>query len=140
MSLIEENIQKLMVMGFPDEEIIRKALNKADNDVNEAVTYLTDPNFGHDELLLNSNESIAPPLIGPLTREQLEQQQQQQIVRWKDEDFRSSFFFFSFFDSDFVLKSFNIEQHWWTRFQFFHHQRFSRFRNESLRRQLVNSL
>jgi len=80
MSLIEENIQKLMVMGFPNEEIIRKALNKADNDVNEAVTYLTDPNFGHDDLLLNSNEIMAPPLIGPLTREQLEQQQQQQII------------------------------------------------------------
>ena len=86
MSLTEENIQKLVSMGFPDQDLIRKALNKADNDVNEAVSYLTDPNFGHDDLLLPSNDALAPPLIGPLTREQLElQQQQQQIVRHDDE-------------------------------------------------------
>ena len=76
---MEENMETLINMGFTDRELNLKALNKAGNDISEAVTYLTNPDFGHDEVMIASE----PPtnFIGPLTKEQVEQQQNQQIVK-----------------------------------------------------------
>ena len=72
-------METLINMGFTDRELNRKALNKAGNDIAEAVTLLTGPNFFNDDVII-PNEPSPPPtstFIGPLTREQLEQQQQQ---------------------------------------------------------------
>ncbi len=73
-------METLINMGFTDRELNRKALNKAGNDISEAVTILTGPNFFNDDVMI-PNESLPPPtttFIGPLTKEQIEQQQQQQ--------------------------------------------------------------
>lgn len=72
-------METLISMGFTDRELNRKALNKAGNDIAEAVTLLTGPNFLNDDVIIPNEPS--PPtnstFIGPLTREQIEQQQQQ---------------------------------------------------------------
>lgn len=77
---MEENMETLISMGFTDRELNRKALSKAGNDISEAVGLLTGPNFANDDAIIH-NEPSPPPLnstfIGPLTKEQLEQQQQQ---------------------------------------------------------------
>ena len=70
-------METLISMGFTDRELNRKALNKAGNDIPEAVTLLTSPNFLNDDVIIPNEPSPPPAFIGPLTREQLEQQQQQ---------------------------------------------------------------
>jgi hypothetical protein len=79
---MEENMETLINMGFTDRELNRKALTKAGNDIAEAVTILTGPSYFNDDVMI-PNEPIPPPttplaFIGPLTKEQIEQQQQQQ--------------------------------------------------------------
>lgn len=74
-------MEALIAMGFPNRELNRSALTKANNDISEAVTYLTNPTYTNDDVII-PNESPPPPsipaFIGPLTKEQVEQQQQQQ--------------------------------------------------------------
>lgn len=78
---MEENIDTLVSMGFTDRELNRKVLNKAGNDIAEAVTILTGPNcFNDDVMISNEPTTTTSTFIGPLTKEQLEQQQQQQQI------------------------------------------------------------
>ena len=44
MDVNEEHVHTLLTMGFPFESEIRKALRFAKNDLNEAVSYLTNEN------------------------------------------------------------------------------------------------
>lgn len=86
-------METLISMGFTDRELNRKALNKAGNDISEAVGLLTAPGFGTDDTIIHNEPSPPPPnstFIGPLTKEQLEQQQQQHqhMVRRKKSDFK----------------------------------------------------
>ncbi|UJR13683.1 hypothetical protein I4U23_000695 [Adineta vaga] len=85
LSNMEENMETLIAMGFPNRDLNRTALTKAGNDISEAVTFLTNPTYPNDDVII-PNESPPPPpptsttFIGPLTKEQVEQQQQQQTV------------------------------------------------------------
>ncbi len=72
---MEENMETLIAMGFADRELNRKALTKASNDINEAVTILTNPTYLNDDVIIPNEPAT---FIGPLTKEQVEQQQ---IVR-----------------------------------------------------------
>ncbi|CAF0953347.1 unnamed protein product [Adineta ricciae] len=78
---MEENMESLIAMGFTNRELNRSALTKANNDISEAITYLTNPTYTNDDVII-PNESPPPPsipaFIGPLTKEQVDQQQQQQ--------------------------------------------------------------
>jgi len=74
---MEENMETLVAMGFADRELNRKALTKAANDINEAVTILTNPTYLNDDVIIPNEPAT---FIGPLTKEQVDQQQQQ-IVR-----------------------------------------------------------
>jgi hypothetical protein len=76
---MDENIETLVTMGFNDRELNRKALNKAGNDIGEAVTFLTGSTFFNDDVMIpNEPATTTSNFIGPLTKEQIEQQQQQQ--------------------------------------------------------------
>lgn len=79
MLTMEDNIQSLISMGFVDRDLNRKALIKANNDISEAVSFLTSSTYYGDDALMPT-ETMTSTFIGPLTREQLEQQQQQQTV------------------------------------------------------------
>jgi hypothetical protein len=75
---MEENIETLINMGFTDRELNRKVLNKAGHDIAEAVTILTGPNYFTDDVIIPNEPATtttSPPFIGPLTKEQIEQQQ-----------------------------------------------------------------
>lgn len=72
---MEENMEALIAMGFSDRELNRKALTKAGNDINEAVTILTNPTYLNDDVIIPNEPTTS--FIGPLTKEQVEQQQQQ---------------------------------------------------------------
>jgi hypothetical protein len=72
---MDENIETLVTMGFTDRELNRKALNKAGNDIGEAVTFLTGSTFFNDDVII-PNEPTTSNFIGPLTKEQIDQQQQ----------------------------------------------------------------
>lgn len=65
-------------MGFINREVNRKALIKANNDVSEAVTLLTNYNYfdEYENDVHLSNESAL--LISPPAKDSFEQQQQQQ--------------------------------------------------------------
>jgi hypothetical protein len=65
-------------MGFTDRELNRKALNKAGNDIAEAVTILTGSHYFNDDVMIPNESLPSTTFIGPLTKEQIEQQQQQQ--------------------------------------------------------------
>ena len=75
MATLDDNLDKLFIMGFTDREMNRKALSKADNDISEAVTILTGSTFFNDDVIIPTENTST--FIGPLTKEQLEQQQQQ---------------------------------------------------------------
>ncbi|CAF1524803.1 unnamed protein product, partial [Rotaria sp. Silwood1] len=80
---MEENMETLISMGFTDRELNRKALNKAGNDIGEAVTYLTGSTFFTDDSIIPNESRSTSTFIGPLTKEEMEHQQQhqqQQIV------------------------------------------------------------
>lgn len=80
---MEDNIESLVCMGFPDRELNREVLIKADNDISEAVTILTTSSYYRDEPPAPM-ETSPDAFIGPRTKEQAEQeQQQQQTVREK---------------------------------------------------------
>jgi hypothetical protein len=72
---MEESMETLINMGFTDRELNRKALSKAGNDIAEAVTILTGPNFFNDDVIISNEPTTTSTFIGPLTKEQLEQQQ-----------------------------------------------------------------
>ena len=76
-------METLINMGFTDRELNRKALNKAGNDIAEAVTILTGPNYFHDDVIIPNESLPTTTFIGPLTKEQIEQQQQQ-MVGWRE--------------------------------------------------------
>ncbi|CAF4112559.1 unnamed protein product [Rotaria sp. Silwood2] len=78
MLTMEDHIQSLISMGFIDRDLNRKALIKANNDISEAVTILTSSDYYNDDILIPT-ETMASTIIGPLTKEQLEQQQQQTV-------------------------------------------------------------
>jgi hypothetical protein len=79
MLTMEDHIQSLISMGFVDRELNRRALVKANNDIGEAVTILTGSNYFNDDILIPTEiTTTTPTFIGPLTKEQLEQQQQQE--------------------------------------------------------------
>ncbi len=71
-------------MGFINRESNRKALIKTNNDISEAVTILTSYNYFDDD---DDDDDIYIPaettFIGPLTKEQVEQQEK---VRRKKEN------------------------------------------------------
>lgn len=70
-------METLISMGFTDRDLNRKALDRAGNDINDAVTYLTGSAFFNDDVIPPNDSTF----IGPLTKEQMEQQQQnRQIV------------------------------------------------------------
>ncbi len=75
-------METLINMGFTDRELNRKALAKAGNDIAEAVTILTGPNYFNDDVIIPNEPpqttTTTSAFIGPLTKEQIEQQQQQQ--------------------------------------------------------------
>jgi uncharacterized UBP type Zn finger protein len=75
MLTMEDHIQSLISMGFVDRELNHKALIKANNDISEAVTILTSTNYYHDDVVIPT-ETTTSTFIGPLTKEELEQQQQ----------------------------------------------------------------
>jgi ubiquitin carboxyl-terminal hydrolase 9/24 len=52
MEIDEEHVSTLLAMGFPSEVECRKALRLANNDLNEAVAYLTNdhPTSSYDTL------------------------------------------------------------------------------------------
>lgn len=52
----EQHITTLLCMGFPDPDVIRKALRLAKNDINEAVALLTNesPGLGYGYELMES--------------------------------------------------------------------------------------
>ena len=80
---MEDNIQSLIAMGFIDRDLNRKALTKTNNDIGEAISILTNPNYFIDDVIIPPETSTST-FIGPLTKEQVEQQQQQQMVRKKN--------------------------------------------------------
>jgi uncharacterized UBP type Zn finger protein len=73
MLTMEDHIQSLISMGFVNRDLNRKALIKGNNDISEAVTILTSFNYFNDDVL-NPTEATST-FIGPLTKEQVEQQQ-----------------------------------------------------------------
>jgi len=75
MSTMEDHIQSLISMGFIDRDLNRKVLIKSNNDISEAVTILTSYNYFNDEDFLSTETTTSTMFIGPLTKEQLEQQQ-----------------------------------------------------------------
>ena len=77
---MDESLEKLINMGFTDRELIFRALHRAGNDINEAVTLLTDPNFCNNDITTSNESSTTSTFIGPLTKEQIEQQEQQTVV------------------------------------------------------------
>ena len=80
---MDENIETLVSMGFNDRDLNRRALNKADNDISEAVTFLTGNTFFTDDVIIpaETTTTTMSTFIGPLTKEQLEQQQMVRSVR-----------------------------------------------------------
>ena len=78
MLTMEDHIQSLISMGFIDRDLNRKVLIKANNDISEAVTILTSYNYFNDDDFIPI-ETTTSTFIGPLTKEQLEQQQQQMV-------------------------------------------------------------
>jgi uncharacterized UBP type Zn finger protein len=79
---MEDHIQSLISMGFINRDLNRKALIKSNNDISEAVTILTSYNYFNDEDFLPI-EISSTTFIGPLTKEQVEQQQQQMVRKKK---------------------------------------------------------
>jgi uncharacterized UBP type Zn finger protein len=77
MLTMEDHIQSLISMGFIDRDLNRKVLIKSNNDISEAVTLLTSYNYFNDDDddVRLSSEATTTTFIGPLTKEQLEQQQ-----------------------------------------------------------------
>lgn len=59
----EQHITTLLCMGFPDPDVIRKALRLAKNDINEAVALLTNESpglgYGYEPM-----ESGPAPVLG----------------------------------------------------------------------------
>ncbi len=73
---MEDHIQSLISMGFIDRDLNRKVLIKSNNDISEAVTLLTSYNyFNDDDDDVRLSSEATTTFIGPLTKEQLEQQQ-----------------------------------------------------------------
>jgi hypothetical protein len=79
---MEESMETLINMGFTDRELNRKVLNKAGNDIAEAVTILTNPNYFNDDVVIPNEPTTTTTstFIGPLTKEQLQHQQQQMVI------------------------------------------------------------
>ncbi|CAF2054268.1 unnamed protein product [Rotaria magnacalcarata] len=77
---MEENVETLISMGFTDRDLNRKALEKAGNDIGDAVTFLTGSTFFNDDVSIPNESRTTSTFIGPLTKEQMEQQQQQQQI------------------------------------------------------------
>lgn len=96
MTTIESNIDTLVSMGFTDREINRRVLRQADNDISEAVTLLTGPNFIPDDLMIPA-EPQTSTFIGPLTKEQIEQQKMVLLILID---------FFSSLDRNFIINRF----------------------------------
>ena len=84
---MDENIETLVSMGFTDRDLNRRALHKADNDISEAVSFLTGSTpFTDDSIIPTESTTTMSTFIGPLTKEQLEQQQMVRSVRslWRE--------------------------------------------------------
>ncbi|CAF1420031.1 unnamed protein product, partial [Adineta steineri] len=84
---MEATMDNLIAMGFSDRELNLKALSKAGNDINEAITFLTNPTCFNDDVIIPKESTT---FIGPLTKEQVDQQQQQPQQQMVSSDNNSS--------------------------------------------------
>lgn len=81
----EENIATLLSMGFENIDDIKKALRLGKNDINEAVSILTNE---HSEFHLGSDESMkdlssnvsSPPPYEPIYNSQVSQKRNTHIA------------------------------------------------------------
>ncbi|CAF4491738.1 unnamed protein product, partial [Rotaria socialis] len=72
---MEENMGILENMGFIDRELNRQALTQAENDIVEAITFLTGPIFFNDDFVTSNEQRPTSIFTGSLTEDQIEQQQ-----------------------------------------------------------------